>query len=95
MSFLIPGVLSGIAILFLCVKVGMRKVCGYDVAADIILTTVLCFIFYGTYSGMMVGIVGGIIVSVSLLLYKNIYGYERLVRTSFLNFEWKYFPPVN
>ena len=93
-ALLLPGLLSGIGILFLCMKVGMKKICGYDVAADIILTSILCFIFYGTYSGMMAGIIGGILVSISLWAYKNIWGYEKLVRVRGVKFEWKYFAPI-
>ena len=72
------GLLTAMGIIFLLYKVGFKRVLGYDVLIDIVATIGLMYIFAGTYSGMMAGIVGGLFVSVVLLVAKKFMGYEKL-----------------
>lgn len=72
------GVISALAIYVLFIKVGIRRVCGYDVAADILATLLLMVMFAGTYTGMIAAVIAGLLLSVMLLATKRLLGYERL-----------------
>ena len=71
------GTIAGVAMVFLLLKLDIRKVCGYDALIDIGFTSLLMVVFEGTYSGMMAAITGGAIVSVFLFLMKAWKGAER------------------
>lgn len=72
------GLLTALGIIFLLYKVGFKKVLGYDILVDIVATLGLMYIFAGTYSGMMAAIVGGLFISVVLIIAKQFVSYEKL-----------------
>jgi len=75
---IILGILCALSMMFMIFKIGLRRVVGYQVIADFIITGFLIVVFSGTYSGMVVGLIGGLTVSVILyILSKTIYA-ERL-----------------
>jgi|TARA_B110000908_G_C9964975_1_gene318553 hypothetical protein len=72
------GLLTAMGIVFLLYKVGFNKILGYDVIVDIVATLGLMYIFAGTYSGMMAAIIGGLFISVILIIAKKFVSYEKL-----------------
>ena len=78
MEMLLAGVISATAMIFLLLKLDLKKVCGYDFFIDIGFTFLLAYMFSGTYSGMMAAIIGGAILSVFLFFMKKVNGYSKL-----------------
>ena len=76
---ILAGLISAVGLLIIMLKLGMRKVISYDIATDITITTVLMYSLSGTYSGMMAALVGGLFVSITLLLMKRLMVREELV----------------
>lgn len=74
----IAGFIAAHTILLLCFKMGIRRVLGYDAVVDILATVLLLWMFQGTYSGMVAGAAGGLIISIELALLKKYLGYEVL-----------------
>ncbi len=72
------GLLTALGILFLLYKVGFKRVLAYDVIVDIVATLGLMTIFAGTYAGMMAAIVGGLFISVVLIIAKQFVNYKKL-----------------
>ena len=72
------GLLTALGIIFLLYKVGFKRVLGYDVIVDIVATIGLMYIFAGTYSGMMAAIIGGLFISVVLIIAKQFVSYKKL-----------------
>ena len=58
--------------------VGYRKVAGYAFFVDIALGALTMWMFIGTYSGMIVGMLSSLVVTVFLQVYRKLYGYEKL-----------------
>jgi hypothetical protein len=58
--------------------VGYRKVAGYAFFVDIALGALTMWMFTGTYSGMIVGMLSSLVITVFLQIYRKLYGYERL-----------------
>lgn len=92
MDIIWAGIISAIAMIFLLMKLDIRKVCGYDIFIDVFFTFLLAYMFSGTYSGMMAAIIGGAVLSIFLFIMKKQFGYMRLVRNRY-KLEWRYFPP--
>ena len=90
--FLIAGVFAGLAILFLLAKFDFKKGLWLDVPIDIISTLLLVVMFAGTFAGMMAAVIGGCLISVTLLLSKKAVGYKRPVRSG-LRFRWQEVKP--
>ena len=72
------GLLTALGMLFLLYKVGLKRVLAYDVVVDVVATLGRMSIFAGTYSGMMAAIVGGLFISVALIVAKRFVSYEKL-----------------
>ena len=68
---LLIGILSAFGLLLLLLKVGGRKVIGADIFVDIAITITLLICFYGTYSGMVAAMLGGLIASIVLFIMKK------------------------
>jgi uncharacterized membrane protein YdjX (TVP38/TMEM64 family) len=68
---LLIGILSAFGLLLLVLKVGGRKVIGADIFVDIAITITLMVCFYGTYSGMVAAMLGGLAASVVLFIMKK------------------------
>ena len=72
------GLLTALGIIFLLYKVGFRHILAYDVIVDILATIGLMYIFAGTYSGMMAAIIGGLFISIVLIMAKYFVNYQKL-----------------
>ena len=90
--FLIAGVFAGLAILFLLAKFDFKKVLWLDVPIDIISTVLLVVMFAGTFAGMMAAVIGGCLISLTLLLSKKAIGYKKPVRSG-VRFSWQEVKP--
>ena len=54
----------------------IRKILGYDWIVDLVLTFGIPVLFAGSYSGLVVGIMSGVMLSLALWIAKQLYGYE-------------------
>jgi len=90
MEIILAGVVSASAMIFLLLKLDLKKVCGYDFFVDVGFTFLLTWMFAGTYSGMMAAIIGGSIVSVFLFFVKKVNGYSRLKLVN-KRLTWRYY----
>lgn len=66
-------------------KLGLKRVLGYDLYVDIALTAILMFLFAGSFSGMVVALIGGLIISIVLLVLRKLIGMERYEDYTFDN----------
>lgn len=73
------GIVAAIAMIFLLMKLDIKKVCGYDVTVDVGFTFLLAWMLAGTFTGMLAALLGGAIISVFLYFMKKANGYKRLV----------------
>jgi hypothetical protein len=78
MEAIISGLVASLAMLFLLVKLDLRKCLGYDTVIDISVTVFLTYLFTGTYAGMSAAMIAGLILSVQLIILKRLIGAERL-----------------
>lgn len=90
--YLLAGIISACAILFLLAKLGIKRVLNYDIWVDLLSTLALVFMFAGTFAGMMAGVIGGCIISVVLFILKKTIGYEKPERKGF-RVRWVHVPP--
>ena len=72
------GILSALAIAIVMIRLGMSKFAGYPALCDISVTLGLAALLYGTWSGMVAAIVGGLAFSLLITIYRRIFGFERL-----------------
>jgi hypothetical protein len=78
-EILILSSIAAAGILFLVFKIGnIRHVLAFDVLIDITATTALCLGMAGTFTGIMIGLTAGTIVSVTLFIMKKIIGCDTL-----------------
>lgn len=87
-GLMLIGMISGAALLFIAFKLGIRKVLGYDIWFDALITFLLASLFHGTYAGMVAALAGGFFVSITLFVMKRAVGYDRLGFHG-----WKSYPP--
>lgn len=78
MEVIYAGIVSAVALLFIFHKIGIKRICGYDVFIDVGATVLLAYIYSGTYSGMLAAVIGGAIISVYLWWAGAYFGQERL-----------------
>lgn len=78
------GLISAIGLFFILCRFNMRRICGYATIVDVVATAGFCWIFIGTYAGMMTGIFAGVLISLTLNVIRTLYGYDRarLIRRS-------------
>jgi hypothetical protein len=79
------GVLSALGFYLILLQMDIRKVCGYHVAFDVGLSILLILLYQGTYSGMVVGFVGGVTLTGLLWFTKGLIGFKR-----YEHGEWRY-----
>ena len=87
----VMALLTVAGLFFLFLKFGtkfLKRLIGMDSVADIGITVFLVALFglTATFSGMMVGIIAGVIISVILLVSKRIFPHEKLERD--INGKW-------
>ena len=90
--FIIAGICSALAILFLLFKFNIKRVLAFDIAVDIASSVLLIVLFAGTFAGMMSAVIGGAIISIVLYVLKKIRGYEKPIRKG-LRVVWVSVPP--
>ena len=90
--YVIAGIFSAFAIIFLLAKFDFDKVLWLAIPIDVASTALLIFMFAGTFAGMMAGVIGGAIISIVLFILKKTIGYEKPVRKGF-KVHWEYVPP--
>lgn len=56
---------------------GYRRVAGYAFWVDIGLGALTMYLFLGTYSGMIVGMLSSLVITVFLQIYRRLFGYEK------------------
>jgi len=71
------GLISVAAIMFLLLKMNIRKWLWIDVILDIGVTVLFISMFAGTFSGMVAAVMAGTIFSVILFVLKKVLGYQR------------------
>ena len=72
------GILSALGLLLLALKAGGKKVIGMDIVFDIGITITLMIMFAGTFSGMAAAMIGGLSVSIALLIMRKTMTHEVL-----------------
>jgi len=83
------GLLSAAGLLFLIFKFGVRRAIAFDIPLDIACTGLLMFLFAGTFGGMMAAMVGGLVVSVTLLVMKRTMTREELMLVKTKTFPYR------
>ena len=68
---LLIGIMSAFGLLLLVLNTGGRKASGADIFVDLAITVTLMVCFYGTYSGMVAAMLGGLCASVALFIMKK------------------------
>ena len=90
--YIIAGVFSALAILFLLAKFDMKKVLWLDIPIDIASTILLVVMFAGTFAGMMAAVIGGCIISITLFALKKLNGCKKPKRNKF-SYSWEEVKP--
>ena len=90
--YIMAGLFSACGVLFLLAKMNFKRVLWLDVPIDVASTALLVVLFFGTFAGMMAAVIGGCLISVTLLLSKKAVGYKRPVRSG-LRFRWQEVKP--
>lgn len=90
--FIVAGIFSALAILFLLFKFNIKRVLAFDVPIDIASSALLIVLFAGTFAGMMAAVIGGAIISIVLYILKKIKGCEKPKRKGF-KVIWVNVPP--
>lgn len=78
MGLFLVGGLLGLAIVLHILKMGAKRIFGYDLYFDLALSFFLMVMFHGTQAGMVYAIFGGLIISVFLRVGRWVFGYQRL-----------------
>lgn len=90
--FVLAGIFSALAILFLLFKLDIKKVLAFDFFVDISSSLLLTVLFFGTFAGMMAAVIGGGIISMVLYFTKRIIGYKKPKFKNY-KFVWEDVPP--
>ena len=75
--YIIAGIFSACGILFLLAKMNFKRILWLDVPIDIASTALLVVLFFGTFAGMMAAVIGGCVISLTLLAFKKAVGYKK------------------
>lgn len=95
---ILAGLLTAFAFLILFYKIGFRRILHHDIIVDVVVTFFLMWIFAGTFAGMMAAIIGGLFVSIVLVVLKRTTPRERfgVIKTDsfpYRKFGWITVPP--
>lgn len=69
---------TGIGICWILCRMNLKRVAGYALFWDVLITGGLTVMFIGTYAGMVTGMIAGLIVSAFITAAGRIGGRERL-----------------
>ncbi len=72
------SILTAMGVIWILSRMNLKRIAGYALAWDIGLTSLLTFMFIGTFAGMVTGMAAGLIISVFLTIVKKTAGAERL-----------------
>lgn len=72
------ALLTGIGMIFILSRMNLKRVAGYALFWDVLITGGLTWMFIGTYAGMVTGMAAGVLVSVFLTVIGKTAGKERL-----------------
>jgi len=89
-GIIFAGIIAAISMIFLLLKLDIRKVCGYDIYVDIGFTFLLAWMLAGTFTGMMAALLGGCLVSIFLYIMKRSVGYKKLTFNHF-KLHWRHY----
>lgn len=92
MDYVIVAAAAAAALFIVMIKLNIRRVLGYDALIDLVSTALLISMFQGTATGMAAAVFAGVILSLLLLIAKQLLGYERLERDG-LHLRWRYYRP--
>jgi hypothetical protein len=85
-EILILASIAAAGILFIVFKCGrIRRVLAFDILVDITATTLLCLGMAGTFTGIMIGLVAGTIISIVLFTMKLFMGAESWTRKGWVD----------
>lgn len=90
--YLMAAMAAAGAIIFLLLKMDIRKVLAFDLGVDILCTIALIVMFSGTFAGMMAAVLAGCIISAFLYILKRTGGYKKPVRQG-MKIRWKTINP--
>ena len=76
-EFILAGVLSALGCYLILLQVDIKKVCGYHLWFDAGLSVILILLYQGTFSGVVVGFIAGVTLTLLLWLTKGLCGYKR------------------
>lgn len=71
------GLISALGFIIVLARFNLRRIAGYALLFDVVITGTLVWMFLGTYAGMMTGLFAGVIVSLFLTSVQKTVGYER------------------
>lgn len=95
MFYLIISLGTALALFVLMIKIGLKKVLGYDIYVDLICTFFLMYLFRDSVTGLIVAVMGGLALSVMLMFCKAMIGYSRFEEIPGTEEEdWVDYPPI-
>ncbi len=74
MDMIIQGLIAAATVLYLFSYFDVRKVLGFAMFVDVIVTAGFIYMFAGSYAGMMTGVIAGLIVSGALRIGRTLLG---------------------
>jgi membrane protein CcdC involved in cytochrome C biogenesis len=89
-SLLFMGFLTAVALLVICYRIGIKKIVGYPVFADLGASIMFCLLLAGTLTGMTIAIIAGLCFSFAIWCIRRLTGYERF---DIKQRVWIYYPP--
>jgi hypothetical protein len=84
MDMIVQGMIAAATVLWLLSYFGFRRVFGFIMVVDIVVTVGFIIAFSGSYAGMMTGVIAGMITSMFLRVGRSMLGYStpRFIRRS-------------
>lgn len=76
-DILLYGLFSALAVFILLLKIGIRKVLYFDLFIDITFTIFLAYLLKGSFAGIMAAVLGGLALSIALIISKYVFGYQK------------------
>ncbi len=78
-EILILSAIAAAGVLFIIFKLGnIKRILAFDAIIDIAVTTLLCLGMAGTFTGIMIGLTAGTMISITLFVMKRTIGSEHL-----------------
>jgi hypothetical protein len=106
-TLIFVGLLCGLGLFFHALKIGVKRLAGYDIYVDLTLSFLLMILFHGTQAGMVVALIGGLFISITLRVMRWTMGYQKLgwykvpyklapfLKVNLPRMVWWYYPPLH